>query len=1099
MGNYDQYLNDDQKKKFNAILSSSDPVSESNAAIEIDSPKIDIQVDSQYLEHIAPELQDFFKGAISEPFFSSMAGLSKGTAAFFKGLDAPTHVLADAIGRPDLRSGTFEELANAYDKLAFDMEKKGIPKESTAGKVAAAVYEGIGRAPMDIAQILSLGKYGLPIHSAMSSMTQAMQDGKDGLEVSKETAKGIVSGALMQGILHGVNKLPRGAAEVTGGAVGAGTAAVEGKEPEDIAADGIVMAALSSMGRKPSMAEFKENFKPIDISNESIQGTYQAALNKFQSIEDYTDKASALGMKPSPTRNPKLLAKQYLGLTPLVQTVLEDKTFRITEKGIEQTGDGLRPILNRFDASVSAYDGKITKQDFGDYLIARRTINDLQRESSLGKKIVTPEQVEYARTKLRELDIKYGDEISQFESHGKEIYDYQKRVLHLLVDGNVLSENQFETIVAQNPNYIPFDRVLETDKPVSMGKSSGLFSGARSPIRGIKGSQREIEDVFGSIVKNTYQIIDRSMRNKVGLATVDLLKENFPNQINKTPIDVKGISLSDIESPVAKTIFRGTGYKPEGNIIEVFRNGKKEWYEVPKNVSNAMKSLDVYSEGTFLKILGAFKQGIQYGATSTPEFPIRNFIRDQHAALMQTKVGFVPYLDPARAVFDILGKSKDYYDWMRAGGGYSGVTDLTRAGFEKQAANLVGSESKFKEVLKTVTILPRVQDISRVLEQATRLAVYKRAIRTGYHPLEAGWESREGTVDFGRKGYSSSIKLYGRMKEFFNASLQGLDKSLRTAKNDPVGLSMKGIATITIPELLLYLKNREEPDYGKLPEWVKDLTFHFKINGQWFGIPKPFLYGQVFGSIPRRSFEYLDKRDPNSFNGLKASLVQSLSPVGGDDPGSLLPVAIRPVIENETNWNFFKARNIVPDWKMDSRLPEDQYSTYTTESAKKLGELFKYSPDKIENLFTGYLGGTGKYTLVAADLLSGKKTKRPLELSDIPGLKAVAVQSQSSSGSEIVQRFYRKALEIGQAKGSYDEALELGNNEKANRILREHPVLEYEKMFVNARRNIGELRDQSREILASKRSDDEKRKLLKEIDDEIFETAKYVLNELETD
>lgn len=818
-----------------------------------------------------------------------------------------------------------------------------------------------------------------------------------------------------------------------------------------------------------------------EVSPEQSESIYQKTVNRFQSIENIVDKAKELGADIPAGENAGLSAARYLSNANQADNALKFGTFKISPDGkIQVTGEGLKPILDDFDKSIPEMDLDTRRGDLKNYLIARRTIEDLQRPKNefTDENIVTPEQVADAQQKIGELTGIYGDNLNKFNETATRIYDFQKRVLQSLVDSGNMSQEQFDLILEKNPNYIPFDRILPEETPLGgTPVNKNRFSGAKSPVKKIKGSELEIHDPVESIIKNTYKIMDTASRNKV-FKDIYNLRNIEELGITKAKIQMRPINVGEAETGAdATTIFRPSPFKPKGNVVEGWIDGKRTYLEVPKNIYEAMTGLDEQSSSILVKILSKPAAWLRTGATITPEFILRNPIRDQWTALLQTHVGFKPFLDPVGAISDILGKKEIYNDWIRSGGSYSGFVELSRPALKKMASELVNDKS----LISRLNIVQSLGELSQFFEQATRLGVYKAAIRSGLNPIEAAKQSREATVDFSRRG--SKTRDINGVVAFFNAGIQGLDKSVRTAAQDPIGLTAKAVATITVPSLLLYLKNRQDADYKEIPRWQRDLFFMTKINGTWIRIPKPFLYGQIFGSLPERFFEYLDTKDPQAFDKFQDSLYNSLSPIAGDPIEGLLPTAIKPLIENETNWSFFRGRPIVSDTKKEL-IPSQQFSQYDTETAKILGAIFKVSPSKIENLTQGYFGGSGRYALQGGDQLiklfnkaSGKeeKPKKPTELSDVPLVKGFVARNPLES-PESLQKFYDHKTKISQLSKTYDLFKKNKEKEKAAKLKMDHPEIKFVDDFEEATKDISEINKKIDKVSQSKNfTDDEKR------------------------
>jgi len=821
------------------------------------------------------------------------------------------------------------------------------------------------------------------------------------------------------------------------------------------------------------------------------QDATQRIFNRFQSIEDTVARAKALGADIKPGEDAGMSADRYLSISNQVESVLRDGTYRINQEGnVEITGEGLKPILDDFSKVLPGSD-----KDLNQYLIARRTIEDLQRPKGQGstENIATDKQVMESKVALAMLKSKHGG-LGEFENTAQRIYEFQKRVLENLVDSGMLSQEKFLNILDKNQNYIPFDRIMPDEQQSGVTPvAKKPFSGVRNPVKKIKGSDLAIHDPIESIIKNTYKIMDAASRNRV-FREIYTLKDIPELGLNAKRPDFRAIEVSQEESGGdALTIFRPSSFAPKGNIVEGFIDGKRKYLEVSENLKSAMIGLNEKSSGLFVKLLSQPASWLRVGATITPEFILRNPIRDQWTALLQTHVGFRPFLDSGGAVADILGKSDVYKEWIRSGGSYAGFVELTQPALAQKVAELRGNPS----MLKNLNILHTMQEISQVMEQATRLGVYKAAIRKGMTAVEAARQSRESTLNFARRG--TDTKDINATIAFFNAGLQSINKSYLVVKDDPAGFTMKAIATITIPSLLLYIQNRNEDDYQEIPRWQRDLFWMFKVGENWYRIPKPFLYGQVFGSLPERFMEYLDSQDKSAFTNLGESLYNALSPVAGDPISGLMPTAVRPLIENMTNWSFFRERNIVPESKK-KLVPSEQYGKYDTETSKLFGAILNVSPSKIENLVSGWLGGSGRYALQAGDKFmefkrqfegNDPKINPPTELADIPLVKGFAARSPKGYQSESVQKFYNAMEKISELSNTYKKFVKANDSVKAASIKERNPEISLTKKAKDVAKKISDLSDKIDEVNSNAGFDNEsKREMIKAYQEKMTILAK---------
>lgn len=1024
--------------------------------------------------------------AVIKPAKSFQSGVLKGSAATADLLDFYSDKLANAVGLPETKNSIFEQLKNNWSYYSEKFDKEGV-----SDGLLKQIYKGAGLGAEKATELASLAKAGLGLFTL--PVTSAAEGFKEGGTAG--AIIGAAQGSLMHGTVKGLNLLPsmlKYPAAFTAGVVTTpGT-------PEEKVAGGVIMAGMSA-GKSPGMDQFKQLLKSSPVAKivdkiippETRESIYQNTINRLQSIENIAEKAKSAGAQLQPGENPANRARSYMGIGGKVQSILENKTFKMKPDGqIEITGEGLKPILTDFEKLNISEPVETRRKDLADYLEARRTLYDLQRPKRPGSQenIATPQQVASAQQKINDLTQKYGNNLSQFDTTAKRLYDYQSRVLSLLVDAGNISQAQYNKIINDNPNYVPFDKVMDSVEGTTPGTpiSKNRFTGAKAPIKTIKGSELKNYDPIESMIKNTYRIVDAAERNTVARG-VAKLADVLPGDI--VPVEVPNVPVATVDG---KAIYRPSKFKPKGNVIEYFENGNRKYVEVSKNLYQAMTGLNETSLGMFTKIMSMPASWLRTGATITPEFLFRNFIRDQFTASLQTKLGFKPAVDSGAAVADILGKSDAYNDWLRSGGAYSGFVELSRNNLKKIYNQLINKPN----ILKTLNVVGRLQDLSQLLEQSTRLGVYKRAIKQGKSSIEAGLESRESTLDFARRG--AKTKEFNAMIAFLNAGIQGVDKSIRTAAEDPVGFAAKGVASITIPSIITYMLNRNNPEYDELPRWQKDIFWNVKLGDTWWRIPKPFLYGQIFGSLPERFFEYLDKNDRSVFDGFTRSLYDSVSPVAGDPATGLLATGLKPLIENKANYNFFTERSIVPESRQDL-LPPYQHGKYTTRTAKEVGKLINYSPAKIENLAQGWLGGSGRYALQAGDLalntadkLLGNKTenKRPIELSDIPLVRGF-VSRPAESQSNSVAKFFENRDSLNKAYNTYKLLIKQGNKEEAKQILSDNPDLNYATMFNNYSKIFTNYDKNIDRIIKSDRySQDEKRKQISAIEKKKVELAR---------
>jgi hypothetical protein len=838
----------------------------------------------------------------------------------------------------------------------------------------------------------------------------------------------------------------------------------------------------------------------------SLKDAYTQWIDDLHPLKKAVEEMSKGLDNPLETsKDPYKLARLMAGWTGKADAFLEHKTFDF--KTYADKGKSFKEIIDPIKDDIDS---------FRVYIIAERAL-ELKKRG-----IETGIQKEDAKKAVAELKDKFS---KPFE----ELKQYQDDCLAYLRDSGVLSIKDYIKIKALNKEYVPFYRVMETQKKGGSGK--GLET--NKPVHGIKGSWRDIVDPLESIVKNTYTYIQAAEKNAVLKSLVELSnkQEGMGKFIEKIPTPMQKIRIKEpellgilqkygkwtettkyretqrtvgekiknvsaegeevsggstrsaelmekqamdalkargrteneaktildkikkapsvevktkiIEREIEKIavketvrefgldfsddvvdIFRPSAFTPKDNVISVWERGKRSFYQVDPDIARSIQALDKEGSNTLIKILGYPAKWLRAGATLTPEFILRNPLRDQFSAFVYSKYGYLPGVDLTRGIFHLVKADDVYWNWKKSGAEHSMLVSIDREYLQKNLGQVLEGKnigSITKSIVKNP--LQALQVLSELTEEGTRLGEFRNALenkKTKASIQEGGFASREVTLDFHRIG--SAGKAVNKLVAFWNANIQGTDKMFRAFKEKPIGTTAKVVAAITLPSILLYMVNRDDPRWKEIPQWQKDLFWIVFTKNNIWRIPKPFELGIIFGSVPERILEYADNQNPRLFNSIISSIMSGASP-------SFIPSAATPLLENWANKSFFLDRPIVSRDREDV-LPAYQYQPYTTELAKSLGKKIDAlgvpslsSPAKIENLIRGWTGGIGTYALQIADLGLRKTGVLPdripptKSIADYPILKAFAVR-YPSSGSESIKEFYENHGASAQLKNT---------------------------------------------------------------------------------
>lgn len=675
---------------------------------------------------------------------------------------------------------------------------------------------------------------------------------------------------------------------------------------------------------------------------------------------------------------------------------LDFKTLAINGKGLKEI---IEPHVNDLDG-------------FAAYLISKRVVEVEGRGITSGFDVDAAREV-----------VKAGR--SRYDAAGKEMVDFQNRVLQYAKDSGLVSGKSYEALVEAGKAYLPLSRVLNAEEIAPSGKQ-----GKSNPLKALRGSEKKIQNPFLSVLDNTETLMRMAEKNRAVESFVRLAAENESDLIKKVPAPMRPIEIS--ENEVAKlfeahglnpedaepfTIFRAQNKDLAENEFQVFRNGKREVYATDPILAQAFKALD--GDKTATSLIFKMARGLtaikKIGVTFTPDFIARNFFRDQLTAGTFTKGGAIPFTHVIGAMGDLIQKNDTYYNWLKAGGANGTFLEMGERYLNKDLLKL-NEETSFMDAAFNIAKKPVewMRIAGELTEQATRLAEAKRVMggaSSGSKVFEGGFASREVTVDFQRIG--AKMSALNAITAFQNVSIQGLDRTFRAVKDDPMGVSLKAAAYITVPSVLLWWANKDDPRWKAAPRWEKDMFWFVMTKDTVFRIPKPQELGILFGSVPERMLEKFFTDNPKALTDFESTMQNLVTP-------SLVPDALVPGVEQYFNRSMFTGHPIVPN-RLEKRTGQYQYTEYTSETAKQLGKLVASmpnlrdsdaaSPARIDALVTAWGGNLGRYAVQLADQLLTKSgaipdpVKPDPTLADYPFIKAFVVRYPSANAQQI-QDFY---------------------------------------------------------------------------------------------
>ena len=667
------------------------------------------------------------------------------------------------------------------------------------------------------------------------------------------------------------------------------------------------------------------------------------------------------GANLKPTENPATMleySKSKAGM--IARTFVMEKAVNMYGKVI---GKGLIEIIEPIPREKM--------EPFIIYAVARRAILKMQQGKETGIDIA---------------DAKYVVNKHKNETWDKavdEITEWGDNIMGWLVSARGLGTKEYAIIKQMNPIWIPFKRAFVDHLTVIKGAGGYINSGTM--VKRMKGSARPIINPIESLITTLTETIAKAQKIHIVNLFADLSETEgvggfmtkVPAPMEATTVTIKemqrnlellGIDTAGADLDALITVFtQGWQYKGKENIISIWRNGKRSFYEIHPDLYRALSGVDMLQMGPLLKILAPFARLLRLGATGARmAFGIRNPWRDAFTYAVLSKSKTATVFDPIIGTYKSIKATPTVHPlvwkFKAMGGELSGFLGQDRAAtmavYDDMLLSKLGKKGKGLKVVKHP--LNAMRNLLSIPELGPRSVeverVYNQSLKN--HPdwsSEDAWvyafnSAQDVTVNFLKSGYYA--KRINACAAFFNVAIRGPEKIYRTLRERPIQTIVKGITWITIFAIANWEKNKDK-------QWYKNLPLSYKYNNYWFEIgdtiyrlPIPFDLGMIFSAAP--------------IAGLEAWYSKDLAPVKAwlqmlklqiPDP---TPSMFKPVIDVERNKDFLDRPIETPGMQY---LPAtERRRKHTTalaialsKGASKIG--LSYSPVQIDYLINNYTGG----------------------------------------------------------------------------------------------------------------------------------------------
>ena len=722
----------------------------------------------------------------------------------------------------------------------------------------------------------------------------------------------------------------------------------------------------------------------------------KSAVNELQKVQGKT------------TKDLKASENAYY-LTRLTSGIGGKITSMLSNGYIDENGNKLMPGLNQLGEILENNSERFN--DLRAYLVAQRDLEYKARTLKTG-----------IRTMDSKAIVEKFKNDTQIQEASKLVYDTLDGVMQYAVNNGLISQETADTLRKSNVFYVPMQRVLEDNK-----NNVGRRGAVKDVIRQRTGSELDIKDVLENVISNSANIIQQVENNnilkalykqgeqagitgkiydvidtpmvKLGTAKLSTWESELKNQ---------GVDINNIDFDKTIDLFAPNNKVDSQHLITSFidDNGKRIYLQFNDDVLfNSLMNMDKKMMSTILNINRKLNMPLRYGATmANIGFAIPNVISDTAQAAIFSEAGFIPVVDNLIGVMDIISAqnkgAREFFNKIIPGYAdrintlyaiyeQSGATSSTRMSQYREStqvlmkdvygtknSDVLGIKEKYRPLKRLLDIMTYIPEIS---EQSTRFRIFEKNLeyyrRNGLEEtdarIKAALQSRDATQDFGRTG--NVTREINQLIPFSAARVGSAYTFAEKIKANPKRTIMR-LSILTAIAMAIKGIGYDDDEIEELNQRKKNDNFVLKVGNEIVTIKKP---QGILRSIINFT-EYIQDLFTGHIEEGKegeklAELVQNaiMDNMPADSVTGLVPNMIAPVVENAINKDLYYNSDIVKSY--DLELPDsEQYYDYNSQLAIWLGQIFNYSPAKIDNLISGYFAGLGTSITDIMDYALGK-------------------------------------------------------------------------------------------------------------------------------
>lgn len=511
-------------------------------------------------------------------------------------------------------------------------------------------------------------------------------------------------------------------------------------------------------------------------------------------------------------------------------------------------------------------------------------------------------------------------------------------------------------------------------------------------------------------------------------AVADMMEPVLGFRPDLTPDDINlSWNFKDIWRPV----------KPEDvNVVSLLRDGQREYYQLgDPAIFGMFANPQVASKaGRFLGwALGPMTQNWKRQITQGPVFAIRNLFRDifTQTILNPDPIAWIPggthilgtinkftqkypqvfseglllsRVEPSETELVNAIRHGAVWQWFSEGFYVSQAKDpvVKILATVLQPSNWLFPLWKLGDVFNLAT---GGRTLAQFFETAGREGAAVSVLRRGGTDEEALMKYWTAAGQFNEHPGVADARIVMNIPGFLNPMFQGVRNAMQKLSDPDPGVRGTAWTRLLVMMPMIfggaavasYLMMRREDRDKERQRPVEDRMNFMDING--FSIPFPYgpegvmasvVYNAVMDDLLGRPMEDADK-----------TAMMLLKRIG--DPGSPIQFfgpQLATLMEAGMNWSNYRQRNIVSPWMVNLPASEQYYST-TPEFYRKIGQMFNYSPAKLQYVTQQAISRQADETIRMLEAMDGGRPMQ--EAADVPFVGRLFVRDPIGFGSQAMR------------------------------------------------------------------------------------------------